>query len=107
MGNEKLEQITAELFVFADAHPEIPGPAIPLIGTLVENNVPYDKAEQFCAEHFIISDVADYYKQFFDYIVEKQQQQTEAKDEQADGAEIPTLINEIQERLDKLKAILC
>lgn len=107
MGNEKLEQVRAELISYIQEHPEVPKPVVPLIDTLIANNVSFDNADQFCADHFIKQEVADYYKQFYIYVMTLLNPPTEAEPEQSDGSEILILINEIQDRLDRLKAILC
>jgi hypothetical protein len=106
MGTEKLEQVRAELISYIQEHPEIPEPVVPLIDTLIANNVSFDNADQFCADHFIKQEVADYYKRFYIYVMTLLNPPTETEPEQEDGSEVLSLINEIQDRLDRLKAIL-
>ena len=106
MSESKLERVRTELISYIQEHPEIPEPMVSLIDTLIANNVSYDNADQFCADHFIKQEVADYYKQFFIYVMTVLNPPTEAEPEQADGSEVLILINEVQERLDRLKAIL-
>lgn len=59
-----------ELFpVFCETN-NVPKPAQELLRVLIDNNVPFDNADDFCKEHFIIDTVAEYYRKFFMYVKE-------------------------------------
>lgn len=61
---------TLELLkTFADIN-KIQEGAVSLLGSMVQNNVSADNAYQFCQEHFMSSNIADYYIQFYDYVVD-------------------------------------
>ena len=75
----ELEQALTLLQEFGKEKKLQPG-ALNLVEALVKNNVPVNQAEQFCIEHFMMSTIAEYYKEFFNY-VSSLKSKTEAKPE--------------------------
>lgn len=57
----------------------VPEGARSLLQTMVSNNVSSEGAETFCQEHYMTSDIADLYKQFFTYVLAKKAEETRSK----------------------------
>ena len=61
--------------------------ALNLVETLVKNNVPVNGAKQFCAEHFMSENIAQYYEDFFNYVAQLKEVKS-SKLPETDGGEI-------------------
>lgn len=103
---DKLTQVKQELAIYANDK-NIPEAAVVWMEKLVENNVSYDDADNFCEEHFINNIVADNYKAFYLYLQEKLSSGAEQEEAPRDkDVEIVQLIESIQEHLDLLKSLI-
>lgn len=103
---DKLTQVKQELAIYANDK-NIPEAAVIWMEKLVENNVSYDDADNFCEEHFINNIVADNYKAFYLYLQEKLSSGAEQEEASGDrNGEIVQLIESIQEQLDLLRSLI-
>ena len=95
-----IEEIAVELHDFVQdkglvAHMES------VLFTMVQANVSYDNAEQFCEDHFLMEDVAKHYKEFYQLIMEKKQDNAPDSFE-----EIEQCIEEIRNQLATIEVIM-
>lgn len=102
---DKLTQVKQELAIYANDK-NIPEAAVVWMEKLVENNVSYDDADNFCEEHFINNIVADNYKAFYLYLQEKLSAGAVEEAPRDKDVEIVQLIESIQEQLDLLKSLI-
>lgn len=75
-SQNNFNQVKSLLAVYAYDN-NIPDAAIPLMEQLIKANVSYDQADAFCADHFINSSVAQYYQEFYKYVVTTKEQKEE------------------------------
>lgn len=80
---DKKEKVLSMLEHFCDVY-KIDAGAIPLLRNMIENNVAYVDAKQFCAEHFMSETIAHYYEDFFNYVAS-----TKEKQKAVESSELP------------------
>jgi hypothetical protein len=103
---DKLSQVKTALAVYAEEN-NIPDQAVNLMEVLVVNNVSYEDADQFCADHFITTVVADYYKNFYTDYAERVAKEAEQMQEVSDNQIDPKVVlHEIRDKIDFLLTIL-
>lgn len=95
-----IEEIAVELHDFVQGK-ELDARMESVLFTMVQANVSYDNAEQFCEDHFIMGDVAKHYKEFYQLIMKKKQDNTPDPFE-----EIDQCIDEIRDRLATIEVIM-
>lgn len=100
----KIEEIKQELAIFVE-NEGINISAVPLIEKLIENNVSYDEADQFCEEHFMSNVIANHYKNFYNYILIKKEAE-KSPVTTSDSINAKKIILEIKERLDILEKMM-
>lgn len=64
---DKITKIKQDLALYANERGWSEA-VINLLEMFINNNVSYENAEQFCAEHFMADSIATYYKEFFDWV---------------------------------------
>lgn len=74
------------LNIFAEDN-KIQTGAVNLLETMVKNNVSADDAQQFCQEHFMSSNIADYYVKFYDYVVARVEAESKESEDVEDTSD--------------------
>lgn len=100
----KIEEIKQELAIFVE-NEGINISAVPLIEKLIENNVSYDEADQFCEEHFMSNVIANHYKNFYNYILIKKEAENSPVTT-SDSINAKKIILDIRQQLDILEKLI-
>lgn len=87
--------------------------AVNLLETMVKSNVSADDAQQFCQEHFMSSNIADYYVKFYDYVValvEAENKEPKDAEDTSDSLivseESPEAVNDVAVELQEINNTL-
>lgn len=104
---------TLELLNIFAGDNKIQAGAVNLLETMVKNNVSADDAQQFCQEHFMSANIADYYVKFYDYVVavlEAERKEPEDVEDTSNSLivseESPVAVNDVAVELQEINNTL-